>query len=79
MDKRNNVLMSFWINRQIKREFTIACKVNNSSMTAEINRHIREYIAANKNKIEQRTDMFGEVIDSRFFGNIDDDERDAGW
>lgn len=77
--KDNNVLMSFWINRQIKRDFTIACKVNNSSMTAEINRFIRSYIEENKGKIEQRTDMFGEIIDARFFSADDDDERDTGW
>ena len=76
--KDNNVLMSFWINRQTKRDFTVACKVNNTSMTAEINRFIRSYIEQNKDKIEQRTDMFGEVISSRFFGSVDDDE-DSGW
>ena len=76
--KDNNVLMSFWINRQTKRDFTVACKVNNTSMTAEINRFIRSYIEQNKDKIEQRTDMFGEVISSRFFGAADDDE-DSGW
>ena len=77
MDKRNNILMSFWINRQAKRDFAVACKVNNSSMTAEINRHIRAYIAANKLKIDERTDMFGDVIDSRFFGV--DTDQDTGW
>lgn len=74
----NNILMSFWINKQSKKDFTTACKVNNTSMTAEINRHIRKYIAENKIKIEQRTDMFGDVIDSRFFG-VDNEERDTGW
>ena len=78
MDKRNNILMSFWINRAAKRDFAIACKVNNSSMTAEINRHIRSYIAANRAKVDERTDMFGDVIDSRFFG-VDNAERDSGW
>jgi len=77
--KDNNVLMSFWINRQIKRDFTNACKANNSSMTAEINRFIRSYIDENKEVIEQRTDMFGEVIDSRFFGTDDNDNSDSGW
>jgi hypothetical protein len=77
----NNILMSFWINRQIKKNFVIACKANNSSMTAEINRFIRSYIAQNKDVIEQRTNMFGEVIDSRFFGSADDDndDVDSGW
>jgi hypothetical protein len=77
--KDNNVLMSFWINRQTKRNFTNACKANNSSMTAEINRFIRSYIEQNKEVIEQRTNMFGEVIDSRFFGPSDDEDVDSGW
>jgi hypothetical protein len=77
--KENNVLMSFWINRQVKRDFTNACKAKNSSMTAEINRFIRSYIEENKEIIEQRTNMFGDVIDSRFFGASDDDETDSGW
>lgn len=60
--EKNNVLMSFWINKNLKTEFMNTATALNTNMSTEINRLVREYVEANRKKVEEASDMWGDAI-----------------